>query len=362
MSVCWDDDKVDVYNRHDAVTVATSLLKQAADKQVLIIGDHICYDLAVLAVEAGTLTFMQLIMRALAYDGVSCTRIREMLIDIAHGMLKKEEDDEGNITKVGYALDEIANRRLGIKVEKNREIRLGFGPLRDVPIAEYPQRFIDYVKLDADVAKRVRIDQDKDGELIRDECAQVRKDFSLFLSTCWGLRTDKESVVEFERSLHLIVDKLRKELEPTGMLRPDGSKNMAVIEARVTAAYKGKPPLTKGGKTGKRKAQTSRLVLEESEDKTLLKFAKWGKSQKLLTSFLPALWRGVKAPLNPNYNVLVETGRCSAFAGKDEETKSLNIQQLPRAVGARECFVPRVVWRTVEVPDDYVLKEGEHFE
>jgi hypothetical protein len=99
----------------------------------------------------------------------------------------------------------------------------------------------------------------------------------------------------------------------------------------VVDAYQRKdlePPRTEKGRVS-----TARLTLEESGDPVLEELATLANPSKLLSTYVPALLRGTKVPINARYNVLVASGRTSCG--------SPNLQNPPREGGVREAFVPR---------------------
>lgn len=65
----------------------------------------------------------------------------------------------------------------------------------------------------------------------------------------------------------------------------------------------------------------------------LMLFAWYTSVQKLLGTYIPPLEVGTRVPINVRYRPLMETGRTSASAP--------NIQNLPKAPGVRECYIPR---------------------
>ncbi len=105
------------------------------------------------------------------------------------------------------------------------------------------------------------------------------------------------------------------------------------IRALVNEAYGDNPPLTPGGKSGKRDISISRDTLVESGNELLESYGEAGPNEKLLSTYVNVLRQGTRVPINPQVNVLVKTQRTSY--------RSPNLQQVPRKGGIRECFVPR---------------------
>ncbi len=67
---------------------------------------------------------------------------------------------------------------------------------------------------------------------------------------------------------------------------------------------------------------------------------------KLLSTYIAALERGIKVPLNPSYNPIIETFRTSCSGGMKINGVPIgcNLQNPPRKTGVRECFRPRPGW------------------
>ncbi len=65
----------------------------------------------------------------------------------------------------------------------------------------------------------------------------------------------------------------------------------------------------------------------------IMLFAWYTSVQKLLGTYIPPLERGTKVPVNARYKPLMETGRTSC--------SQPNLQNLPKAPGVRECYIPR---------------------
>src|SRR5262249_51334962 len=72
-------------------------------------------------------------------DRVTDTLIRQQLLDNAAGILRGRIDENGRWRRSEYALDRVAPRVAGVHVKKDA-VRLSFGPLRDVPLAQWPER------------------------------------------------------------------------------------------------------------------------------------------------------------------------------------------------------------------------------
>jgi DNA polymerase-1 len=150
-----------------------------------------------------------------------------------------------------------------------------------------------------------------------------------------------------EHELHGRVDGEIEYLISAGIYRYEGPKKdpmrkkvrcMDIIQQRVRAAFEGRGedcPMTEGGKgeVKKPKPKTDAETLERSMDVDLGRLADIMGDKKLLDTYVPVLKQGVLWPINPYYNVLVDSGRTSC--------SKPNVQNQPRKGGVRESFVPR---------------------
>jgi DNA polymerase I-like protein with 3'-5' exonuclease and polymerase domains len=109
-----------------------------------------------------------------------------------------------------------------------------------------------------------------------------------------------------------------------GFIRENGTKNLKSIRDYIEEHVEN-PLLTKKGQIA-----TSKEALEAANIKELADF---NHTQKLLSTYVPALEGGVNHPINAFFRPLVETGRVSC--------RRPNLMNLPRFPGVRECFVPR---------------------
>jgi DNA polymerase I-like protein with 3'-5' exonuclease and polymerase domains len=119
-------------------------------------------------------------------------------------------------------------------------------------------------------------------------------------------------------------------------VRANGSKDTAVVKARVVAAYGGelKAPKAKRSKSAKDKTKPLSIsiateTLERAPDPVLQQFAAWGKLTKLAGTDLPVL----RAPIVHTSFGLADTLRTTS--------RKPNIQNWGKKSGVRGCFDPR---------------------
>jgi len=314
-----------------------------------IVGHNLAFDLAVMLAEFPAL---RPAVAEHARAGLfSDTQLREQLLDIAKGSFRfvdvEATDGETIRQPIDYALASIAARRCGATLDKSGDsYRLRYAELADVPPEQWPDAARSYAIEDARATLAVWRAQATDpaAATLCDEAAQVRAALALHALSSRGVVVDLAAVDALAAKLSAERQATRAALAPLGIYRPDGSKDTGALRALVENAYRaqGLPvPMTGGGAKGVPAVATSGAVLKDSGDPRLAALAAAGAVEKLLTAFIPGLRTGAVAPLTCRYNVLVESGRTSCAGVKVGTVKGVQLQQLPRAGGVRECFVPR---------------------
>lgn len=311
------DEALDWYARH------------VADPDVLLVGCNVVYDLGVLCAEAPELT--EATFAAVEAGRVSSVDIREALMDIARGELSDEDDGTGR----RYSLALLVKRHLGEDISADKGAdgwRLRYAQLEGVPLAEWPKGAVDYPLRDARYTFDVWRAQEKTSALedklrqnLTDEPRQVRAAWALRLASMWGLRVSPSRYAALKATVDAEHARARAVFSAHGIYRPNGTKDTKKLGELVSAAYGGTPPIAPTGKVA-----TDRDTLLESGDPVLVALGKSGRNDKLRSTYLPMLERGLEVPWNPSFNVLVATGRVSSDA-----------QQFPQNGGIRECFEPR---------------------
>lgn len=327
----------------DRPTALAKVREWFKSKSNEFIGQNIQFDLGVLAAE--DITLLPLIFDAYEEGRIHDTKIRQQLVDIAHGQLKfhdaekgEEEVEEGDkishILKTEYSLEALAWRLLRKKVAKTGTFRLKYATLDGVPITSWPQEAIDYAISDVLVTKEVFLEQGNkyQRKVLANSKKQHQAAWALHLMSAWGVRTEKEMVEKLKGNLEKELTVAFEKMGAAGLLHADSNKrNMKVIKDKVEkgfAARKLEVPKTPKGAT-----QTSGEALNNSGDPDLLVLAHAMKSMKLMSTYVPILENGTKYPINASFNVLVETGRTSASRP--------NLQNPPRKGNVRDCFIPR---------------------
>lgn len=327
----------------------------------LIVGHNIVYDFGVLAGEDESL--LALIFKAYEQDRIRDTGIREKLVALAEGTMKGERrfnaDGEASFMKKHYRLSDLVLKYTGRVMNKETPWRLRFGTLKHIPIRDWPEEARQYAEDDAKDTFAAYIAQNNhftqfapkliaDGTVVN-ECDQAKAAWALNLMRIWGLRTEKSAVEELRSRLREEITGLQVQLKESGLIRQSGkklSKSMSAIRERIVATYGNRidevPRTEKKGLL-----QTSSTVLRGSRDPLLIKLCEYEETEKILSSFIPTVEQGIKYPITPSYNELVESGRTSCARP--------NVQQLPRDGDIRGCFIPRTGF--VYVSCDYASLE-----
>ncbi len=271
-----------------------------------------------------------------AYDDgrVHDVLIRQKLLDIATNTYR------GHL----YDLETLAKKLCKITLDKDDSVRLTFGELRDKPLAEWPQKHIDYALADVDAHLKVYFAQESrldryPPHVLHDEPAQCRADLALQLMSAWGIRTDEAGAKQLEIQCKKTLDALRPALQEAGLVDGQGKKKMRIAQQRILDAW-GDIQKCKRTDTGKDKDLWELKYISTDEescqgcgDPLMSDFAVYASTSNLLTGHVKAMYEGIRKPIHSRFEVLMATGRTSS--------SSPNIQNVRRAEGARECFIPR---------------------
>jgi DNA polymerase I-like protein with 3'-5' exonuclease and polymerase domains len=327
--------KYGVVSRHDALPLFESWLD---DPSVLLVGHNIAYDTVVCMnarerpssawglgpsehVDTIDLPFRQKIFQKYEAGLVHDTMIRERLVELSRGTLDRPRGY--------YGLGKLADRYFNMKLDKEDDSwRYKYGTLIPQPFDSWPEEALKYAHEDAIATL---LCWEAQGGLVKpvvDTEAQTRAAFAFQLMRTWGMRTDPQAVFALENRLTNAYQEYAAELRAFGILRENGSQDMALTRQLVEQSYPGKPPLTKKGAI-----KTANEVVERCAHPALQHLAEFKDIQKVLKTFIPVVKRGTQEPICPYVNVLVKNGRTSY--------QNPNLQNLPRKGGVRECFVPR---------------------
>lgn len=274
-----------------------------------------------------------------AYEnGVADTMVRQKLIDIAQGNYRGFIHIDGKNTPIEYSLKQLAKRHINVDLDKS-EWRQSYSNLDGVPIDQWPEGAREYAIKDAVTTLQVWEAQEKYRNLLDDQFRQTRAAFWLHLCGCWGIKTDPAAVAAFARAKRAEYRSLSDQLTEQGLKRPDralksgprkgeiveGARDSKAAQALVTKAFNGNPP-----KTDKGTPRIDEETCLASGDPLLKIWAEFSHVSKEINTDLPMISSPV---VRTRFEELKESGRTGS--------SKPNIQNLPRAKGVRECFVPR---------------------
>ncbi len=347
---------------------ANWMMELLRDEDLTIVGANTPYDMMVMATFRPAL--MPLLFEAYDKGRVVCVATLQKLIDISQGCRERPRPDG----TVGYSLATLVLHYKGLDRTADKEgeksWRLRYSELEGVPLEQWPPEAVSYAENDAMDTWDVYHQQRRTYGIMPSETEQYRAAWSLHLMSCQGIRTDGAKVAALKQRLLLDRASQRFQSKQAGFLKltpckPDEEaevlvpfkrgegqrrmrwgRDMLAIKNRVCIAYAalGKEvPQTEGGGVS-----TDADTLERSKDPDLQALAASGTTEKLLSTYIPALEQGTEVKVNTRFNVLVDNGRTSSH--KDKATGAgFNFQNFPRpneldanaAVNfVRPCIVP----------------------
>lgn len=364
--ICSNQDPEPYVTDHDDTEEWIEWALREADE---IVGLNIAFDMSVYMANYPRLG--PLIWKAYKERRVKDIGIRAMLIGIAADTFNFDPaiPPRGNVPV--WSMEQLLLQHLGIDVsaEKKSDIRTNFADYDGVPISEYPPDVYQYV---ADDGTHTRLLWEHPYFATNpppDEWLQVQADFALTLASAWGVEVDLDAVDALRERLEAIVGTSDEDLIASGIKRSKPKKsaggrlyfpsNRKEVQRRIVEACEiagTRPQRTDPSKTYPEgqvawSEDAIRLATEAAgydDSDPLVIYADTLKASTELSNFVPKLERGI---LHPRYNILIRSGRVSCTGG----SFGINIQQMPRRYGVRQCFTPRDGW--VFVVADYDTAE-----
>jgi len=338
-----------VVGRDNLSNFFEQLLAKAVEGELLVVGHSVAFDMACVCSTFPHLT--KTVFEAYDHDRILCTLNREKLLDIAGGMFRLALDEEGNTTKNEYSLAGLMATRFGEHLEKADTWRLRYAELDGVPQEQWPEEAKSYAIKDAEAVLKIYNAQETDKRrlnyYIPTEFEEVRADFALKLMSNHGITTDQPRVLNFWNETATRMTELSEELIASGLAKPKKvkgqqnifetvnserkelssiSQNLLATRALVEKTYPGDAP-----ETDKGSIRTAAEVLKKCRSKELQTMVEYKGLEKSASTFLSKFF----APL------IHAQFRAVGAASDRTSCSKPNLQQLPRAPGFRECFVPR---------------------
>jgi hypothetical protein len=259
-------------------------------------------------------------------------------------------------------LERLAEKFLGFKLPKGAkdadgdEVRLSYAKWLHQPLNEITQPYLHYLALDVIATHRVyvrlrralaRVLRASRGTWgfvsngwLREQVRkwgpqthhiQLKAAVALDAISAPGLHIDEAERGPLAAKLSDETDRLRKELAGHGFL-PDGKGSDKALQGIIERTVARTPGLQWPRTAGEKKYATGKDVLQDMAAhvpfvEVLLQHR---ATSKLRSTFVDKLTAGV---IHPRFRTLTRTGRTSSYG-------QLNVQNLPRAAGVRECFLP----------------------
>lgn len=337
-----------VYGPDKVEAVLTDLLRKACLGELKLCGHNVSYDFA--CVLSNYLDLWPYVFVAYDGDRITCTGIRERLLDISIGEFRFHVEGAAN-KKHGYDLGDLAERRLGRALDKDEEEgwRLRFEELKDAPIKDWPKEAIDYSREDAVAALELYRDQEirarQFAYSMPTQFEDTRADLALRLMSVWGVMADTEKV---EALVSESLDKMKvfgKQLSEVGLATYHENINTQVslngssqeeptveihkITKEIRAAverHHPNPPRTEKGNI-----KTDAETLAECNYEPFEWLTEFNSIQKTLSTYLSKMG---EPPIHASFFAIgAESDRTSCARP--------NLQNQPRLAGVRECFIPR---------------------
>ena len=294
-------------------------IEAALDSGDTLVAHNACFD--ALACIASRPRLLPKFFKAYEENRVECTKVREMLIRNATGDLKRYRYN---------LLSCLKARKISHDFEvgdKESDVRTSYSKLDGVPVDEWPEAYRRYALADL-VVEDLYIAQE--GGPLADQHRQARADFVLALTSAWGMRTDPEAVRAFSRKIDAEHKEIRAFLTTVGLVRVNGKRDTKEAKAAMVELCKQRdiePELTESGAIS---LNADACIAAAGSDKHLKAFLN-GEPFDQMKAALPAYARYTSVgnlrartdrlivagdlPIQPRFNVLVESGRTSCSTG-----------------------------------------------
>jgi hypothetical protein len=308
------------------------------DSKTILIGHNTAYDMAVMGSEFPDL--IPLIFKAYEDDRVTCTKIRQQILDIAAGCFRGKLGPNMKFIKYNYGLADLVRRFKNEQLDKDG-FRLFYSHFRDVPLDNWvehartvvipwakaelvktpddkdlqglaaadPERVIQYPLDDASSTLDIWEFQEEHAIYLKDQYRQARAAFALHLSSAWGLRTDPGKVRDFAEEIRREHAEVKTRLIQTGLVRADGTRNLkaAALAMQEACLAEDKPlHLTDGGNVS-----LDSDACEAVDDETIKDYSLFLTLGKVLSTDVPMLEKGVTHPVHTSYG-MAASGRTTS--------------------------------------------------
>ena len=329
----------------------------------VIAGHYIAFDMCAIMTQWPHLTGA--VFEAYEQDRVTCTEVRQKLLDIADPCCEKKDSGvwyrkRGKLTRVKYSLAFCMDRFFGRVIEGKGTTQLEYGDLINVPFELWSHKAQTYPVDDVIAPRDLYWHQEQDRHLLDDQYRQARKSFWLALMSAHGLATNPRKVDELESAKLAERNELTAQLLVDGLIRYEGPKcdpyrKIVKSPSRVrelvgrhwtdgevprttvedkSEAYRQKYP---DGRV-KTDADTLKQIVDCPE---LERYKRYVDATGFLSRDIPALKLGCNGNrIHTRFDSLKATGRTSS--------SKPNVQNPRRKGGVRECYEPsETIWRPI---------------
>jgi DNA polymerase-1 len=367
------------------IQARSRVLEWLLDKNTLLVGHNVAFDLAVVCAEWPEL--LPLVFRKLDANLVTDTKIRQQLIDIAAGEFRGRLGEDRKWIAYDYSLDATYYRASGERLKKDG-FRLFYAFFRKVTsIEDWPEFAVElqsrarqvlegishdaqfeelaqgtskkdreelvkadplecirYPLKDASSTMTAYLHQQEHAAYLEDQYRQTRAAFWLHLASAWGLRTSARGVARLQLQTERACNDVEARLVEAGLVRKDGSRDTKAAKAWMLQVCgwhwdeglgRFEPDSDESIELRLTAAGEPSLdsdACKASDDLTLKEYAELTSLKAVLNKDVPALARATIYPVHTNFG-LAETGR--------RTSSNPNVQNWRRLPGIRECFIPR---------------------
>jgi len=340
-------DRGIMHGHFDAAKIERWLGDALENKNTLIVGHNIAFDMGVMAARFPDL--LPAIWAAYDADRITDTMIRQALLDTASGHFRTQK----------RSLADCARRHGLAELDKGADSwRLRYRELIGVPLAQWPEAALHYAIEDAVTTDRIFELQEPYTHFLDDQFRQARAYWALGLCATWGLRTSPEGVKQLTAATLREVARLTEILEENRdpelgdpnddfrfplkakdtIVKSGKNKGAKKFGGRITANAKRRMRVVcedmkidlKETKTGD--VSLSAEACEDTRDPILLAYATYDQFKRTASKDLPLLASGTRKPVHTRFGI-AETWRVTSSKPA--------LQNLPSLPGVRECFTPR---------------------
>ena len=331
-----------------------------------IVAHYLSFDLGCLS--AHDYSFIARIFKLFRARRFDCTFIRSMMAHNSAGFLNASRNSKIQLAEKKVGSFSLAGSlytfcdKLDISHYKNEEIQTTYSNMEGIPFEKWPDEYREYLIGDVEhlptlytrQKDRSQVFVPQKGEMVDIFKPSRRRScfhYCLNLASIWGVRVDLDAVSDLRNSIETELEAASSALVDAGYAERLKGKpyekaanagkltikvSRKKIQQEVERSYK--PSELKKTKLSQN-VQTTKEVLLGCKDPVLRQWGQMGSERTILSTFIPALERGVLSPtssyglLHTNFFPYSETGRISAG--------NPNLLNLSRRGGVRECIVAR---------------------